>query len=692
MTHDRRSRYGNSDSSSMAGQARPEPGKTTLAASLGPQLSSSLAAATDASVQLKQSERSASPTSWLSAASADPGWRGSAVVQRRQGAGTPKDTTDAGVQAVAAQGVSNASASLPHVDRIAHSFGAAHTETVHGVRAQIGGAGAAASSAIGAEAYATGSRVAFAGAPDLHTAAHEAAHVVQQAQGVKLYGGVGEAGDQHEQQADAAADAVVAGKSAAPLLDGVDGGGAAASAVQRKPTSTHGGAPDANGHAKLTYRELLGELDIGMRLERRVATGERPIAEITKFLDTSSYLVDDLAHWVDTMEDAGDPAALDWAEKATDLSQQIDNVRSAIIVVVPGSSATPSKLSTPAPAGGPTVTTPPSPMPVTNPPHAKPEATGYPEVDNQVCHDPAAAAAKGKHCDQEPVDRSTLIGAVRTDVGIGLDHFRGALEEAQLELMLQKESSWSPVVDLLITVLAIPLGPAAAELLKELKGSAKTIEAAVKAGVKYLGDELRNKTKRLPTGTAGKSAFIGLLKKENERIKSILMHDAIASLDDRELPAFGHLFANDKFYGIDACAARVSAVLSRYDAQVGSIGETRVDKSEGDTIPNIKQITRAAAKIRHKGKERVALVHAVDPYPGGAVYHEWYFERWIDADMASLAVAATEDFLPQLIGPFDGDSNKDQSLHDGPYGSDAGDVFSPTYGLIKGVEGWDKGI
>src|SRR5262249_26051004 len=72
--------------------------------------------------------------------------------------------------------------------------------------------------AIGAQAYAKGSRVAFRSSPDLHTAAHEAAHVVQQQAGVHLKGGVGEAGDRHEQHADAVADAVVAGRSAAPLL------------------------------------------------------------------------------------------------------------------------------------------------------------------------------------------------------------------------------------------------------------------------------------------------------------------------------------------------------------------------------------------------------------------------------------------------------------------------------------------
>jgi hypothetical protein len=69
----------------------------------------------------------------------------------------------------------------------------------------------------------------------LHTAAHEAAHIVQQRQGVHLKGGVGEVGDAYEQHADAVADRVVAGQSAADLLGGASTDTApAGGAVQRK--------------------------------------------------------------------------------------------------------------------------------------------------------------------------------------------------------------------------------------------------------------------------------------------------------------------------------------------------------------------------------------------------------------------------------------------------------------------------
>jgi len=142
----------------------------------------------------------------------------------------------ADVHAAAAHGTSEAGTSLPHLDWIQRTFG---RHDVGHVRAHVGGAAAEGAAAMGAEAFATGDHVAFARQPDLHTAAHEAAHVVQQRGGVQLKGGVGEVGDPHERHADAVADRVVQGKSTEDLLDQVSGGGPAASgagSVQRKIT------------------------------------------------------------------------------------------------------------------------------------------------------------------------------------------------------------------------------------------------------------------------------------------------------------------------------------------------------------------------------------------------------------------------------------------------------------------------
>lgn len=118
----------------------------------------------------------------------------------------------------AANGLRHASQPLPHNDVIQSSFG--HHD-ISSVRTEVGGAAGRASKRMGALAYASGNRIGFRHSPSLHLAAHEAAHTVQQRSGLKLPGNVGRPGDRWERHADHVADAVVAGKSAVPLLNKV---------------------------------------------------------------------------------------------------------------------------------------------------------------------------------------------------------------------------------------------------------------------------------------------------------------------------------------------------------------------------------------------------------------------------------------------------------------------------------------
>ncbi|MBP8808988.1 MAG: DUF4157 domain-containing protein [Kofleriaceae bacterium] len=158
---------------------------------------------------------------------------GDAVQRRADGDAPAVPGEDA--LTVARAGVAGGGGALPHGDTIARAFGPDHD--LSSVRAHVGGAAAAAARGLGAMAYATGHDVAFADEPDLFTAAHEAAHVVQQRHGVALRGGVGAAGDRYEREADAVAEAVVAGRSAAPLLAGYRDGGGAPAVQRRAPDS-----------------------------------------------------------------------------------------------------------------------------------------------------------------------------------------------------------------------------------------------------------------------------------------------------------------------------------------------------------------------------------------------------------------------------------------------------------------------
>lgn len=159
---------------------------------------------------------------------------GSRAIQRKTDGGP---TRDADIEAIARDGVAGAGSSLPHAASIQRSFG---SYDVSGVRAHMDGAAAGASQTLGARAYTFGDQIAFRGAADLHTAAHEAAHAVQQRAGATQKGLDGGEGDPLERHADQVAGAVVRGESAEPLLDRLAAAAGRSAAVQREPDPTAG--------------------------------------------------------------------------------------------------------------------------------------------------------------------------------------------------------------------------------------------------------------------------------------------------------------------------------------------------------------------------------------------------------------------------------------------------------------------
>nr|WP_255216790.1 DUF4157 domain-containing protein [Pseudenhygromyxa sp. WMMC2535] len=159
------------------------------------------------------------------------------ALQRMADGAVARGGSRAGVREAARMGVSGRAHALPHAGAIQRAFG---RHSLDGVEAHTDAAAVDASRSLRAEAYTVGPKVAFASSrPTLHTAAHEAAHVIQQRAGLRPAGGVGIVGDALERHADAVADAVVGGSSAEGVLDrlvggagGQDGGGA--QSVQRK--------------------------------------------------------------------------------------------------------------------------------------------------------------------------------------------------------------------------------------------------------------------------------------------------------------------------------------------------------------------------------------------------------------------------------------------------------------------------
>ncbi len=135
------------------------------------------------------------------------------------------------IQEAATLGMAGGQRALPYADVIQAKFG---THDVSGITAHGGEGAREACDAMGAEAYATGTHVVLGDTPDLHTVAHEAAHVVQQRAGLSPSGGIGKSGDALEQHADRVADAVVSGGDAESVLSEKVGAtsGASTRAVQ----------------------------------------------------------------------------------------------------------------------------------------------------------------------------------------------------------------------------------------------------------------------------------------------------------------------------------------------------------------------------------------------------------------------------------------------------------------------------
>lgn len=161
------------------------------------------------------------------------------AVQRHGGGAAPSDPDAVGR---IAEGGLGGGGALPHRASLESAFGV----DLGDVKAHTGPAAAQASRAIGAEAYTMGSDIAFASpAPGKELVAHEVAHVIQQRAGAGPDGGVGQAGDRFEREADAAA-ADVAGGGRTDLADRYQPG-QAAGALQRKTVQRY----ESSEHASL---------------------------------------------------------------------------------------------------------------------------------------------------------------------------------------------------------------------------------------------------------------------------------------------------------------------------------------------------------------------------------------------------------------------------------------------------------
>ena len=239
-----------------AAESSPDPGKRTLTEMLPSVSAPELPPQASAPVQRKADSSVPATTS-----RPRPTIEDLFGVQRKAASAEPESAT---VHASAQRGIATAASPLPHAETIQRAFG---RHDVSRIQAHTGPEAATSAGAMGAKAYATGDHVVLGEGSDLHTVAHEAAHVVQQRGGVQLKGGVGAVGDPYERQADEVADLVVRGESAEHVLNAADsgrsaGGGAVSGAVQRVSINpaTEFGAPREHDDVKadITANQLQG--------------------------------------------------------------------------------------------------------------------------------------------------------------------------------------------------------------------------------------------------------------------------------------------------------------------------------------------------------------------------------------------------------------------------------------------------
>jgi len=211
------------------------------------------------------------------------------------------------VHEAAAHGISGAAGKLPDADKIQQSFGG---YDISNVQAHTSSAAHEASRAMGADAYATGNHVVLgAGGADLHTQAHEAAHVVQQKQGVSLSGGVGKAGDVYEKHADQVADLVVEGESAEGLLGQVAAGGGGGASVQKQEaesdTTKETGPPGSESNPiELTCP--LYVVDALLHMEKRMISAKTASSNFNTFARKAAKALQLAANSANTLKASRD--------------------------------------------------------------------------------------------------------------------------------------------------------------------------------------------------------------------------------------------------------------------------------------------------------------------------------------------------------------------------------------------------
>ncbi len=563
----------------------------------------------------------------LLSASAPGAGMGAGAVQRAATA-NGSDAGPGDVHAAAAAGIAGPAGALPFADVIQRSFGA---HDLSAIQAHVGGPAAAASAAMGAEAYATGQHVAFARPPDLHTAAHEAAHVVQQRAGVQLKGGVGEVGDAYEQQADAVADAVVRGESAEHLLVGPVGGHGGR-VVQRREGGGTVPAPSADRFApRSPERDAPRRLD---ELERTTARMREALprfmtpngrGQLQRLATQGRALRDALAD----MERAGLLRAQGLEDRFVEVRTHFENLDAR---VSPGDTPLVEQQDD-RPAG---------------------TGTGIPLLDERpLCERPEHEGDVGCSAYRlTPNDRSRLATLLASRVGLAHTNFVNAVTLKQVEAMTRSVSNWGFMAELVFGVASLAVGAGLIAMAKRFTALPKpglpgvdpssmvTIEAMPADGIdkdhvllgwKQISAGIRNRVRSAvngPTGDpGGRRAFLQSLKASAGQMSQTISEQALVALNDQEAVGLYHAYHIDH-HQEDAYANRIEELLARLEAQ-------KIDDIGKDLEHDFGQ--REVVQLKYRGRLRRAMVAKDDAQPVDWARRPPRFISWVDAAFGEYA-------------------------------------------------------
>ena len=593
------------------------------------------------------------------------------------------------IHARAAEGVAGAAAELPHRERIQESFG--HHD-VGGIRAHVGGAAAVAATAIGAEAYATGTSVAFRQAPDLHTAAHEAAHVVQQRAGVHLKGGVGQQGDAYEEHADRVADRVVSGQSAVDLLDAYAGTGGGSGAIQRKGASADelDGVParltqaspatarlnpahSAIERTKASVALLVSQvharaIQLGPARARLAALSRALYEPIAAFAEAerqpqNADMTATLTRWkpdvLDTLNEiARANLLIDRAMAGTVVSMS-----SAAITSAAGQDEMRSVMATLSTVGAGVGWLAPSDL----------EAAEGARNAHEPCRE-GAQLARPDVCQYSDTKRVDLRAEARTAASQIVVEFGRVChnEAAALEPLLKaRKEARKAAVDIFAELITIGVSMAAPEVAPIVaaatrdigkdgkpsavaEGLADALKKALDPGIDAVKDEFSNVSDAdMPeSGTINMiNTLVALLAKEMRAIGPALNR----ATDDELTQLLGSLQSVDA----SLIKSRVSGFVAKYRAQIEPIGNTAA--RENSFGVNTAWGTHKAVRVKLGAVARPALVkqlrpQGAGPLANGAAAGEFYeFVRWIDDDMTAMAGPMTDLAADKIRGLALGD-------------------------------------